>query len=336
MSIRVPSYNITLPENIDDIKARNLSNSQINAIRRWYGMTSPWVTETFQAGDEENPKSIPLPEWAEKIEGYRAEASLFRKDGYEMVVLMYVPKKSTMDTGFAKIVILNRDRLPAKFMPGIWNAMTSRSSGGKYTIDSDGRIKGMFGIPDREEIEDCIFSMTNYIGVFSMFPNETEVDVALNLSDAVSDVHRMMYEEGSIQEDISQMRQRIQELQERIAQRDKELNDLYEKAADAMNLLEKHGYPVDVNKENLGIEREECGRHSTDMYINFDGLIPVEFSKMKSAQMKSAHVMRKCDGGCSVQLSDGSSPKLGDVVVDANNGLRAIYAQNGEWNLLFN
>ena len=333
MSIRVPSYHITLPEN------DRLSDSQINAIRRWYGMSAPWVAETFREDDEEkNPKSIPLPDWAEKIEGYRAEASLFRKDGYEMVVLMYLPKKSTMDKGFAKIVILNRDRLPAKFMPGIWNAMTSRSSGGKYTIDSDGRVRGMFGIPDREEIEDCIYSMMNYIGVFSMFPKETEVDVALNLSDAVSDVHRMMYEEGSIQEDISSMRRHIQELQDRIAQRDKELNDIYEKAADAMNLLEKHGYPVDTTKDNLGIEKEECGRYN-GMYTSYnpgddtsyDGLIPVELSKMKSA-----HVMRKCDGGCSVQLSDGSSPKLGDVVVDANNGLRAIYAQNGEWNLLFN
>ena len=324
MSIRVPVYNIALPEN------DRLSDSQISALRRWYGMSAPWIAETFQAGEENNPKSIPLPDWAEKIEGYRAEASLFRKDGYEMVVLMYVPKKSTMDKGFAKIVILNRDRLPAKFMPGIWNAMTSRSSGGKYTIDSDGRVRGMFGIPDREEIEDCIFCMMNYIGVFSMFPKETEVDVAFNLSDAVSDVHRMMYEEGSIQEDISSMRRHIQELQERIAQRDKELNDIYEKAADAMNLLEKHGYPVDMTKDNLGIEKEECGRYN-GMYTNYDGLIPVELSKMKSA-----HVMRNCDGGCSVQLSDGSSPKLGDVVVDANNGQRPIYAQNGEWNLLFN
>ena len=306
MSIRFPASSITLPE------CGILSDSQINAIRRWYGMSAPWVAETFREDDDVNPKSIPLPEWAEKIEGYGAEASLFRKDGYEMVVLMYVPKKSTMDKGFAKIVILNRDRLPAKFMPGIWNAMTSRSSGGKYTIDSDGRVRGMFGIPDREEIEDCIYSMMNYIGVFSMFPKETEVDVALNLSDAVSDVRRMMYEEGSIQEDISSMRRHIQELQD--------------------------GYPVDTTKDNLGIEKEECGRYN-GMYTSYnpgddtsyDGLIPVELSKMKSA-----HVMRKCDGGCSVQLSDGSSPKLGDVVVDANNGLRAIYAQNGEWNLLFN
>ena len=231
-------------------------------------MSAPWVAETFRE-DEENPKNIPLPDWAEKIEGYKAEASLFHKDGYEMVVLMYVPKKSTMDKGFAKIVIMNRDRLPAKFMPGIWNAMTSRSSGGKYTIDSDGRVRGMFGIPDRDEIEDCIYTMMNYIGVFSMFPKETEVDVALNLSDAVSDVRRMMYEEGSIQEDISSMRRHIQELQERIAQRDKELNDIYEKAADAMNLLEKHGYLVDTTKDNLGIEKEECGRYN-GMYTSYN------------------------------------------------------------------
>lgn len=59
----------------------------------------------------------------------------------------------------------------------------------------------------------------------------------------------------------------IDELErQRISQKDKELNEIYEKAADAMNLIEEHGYKVDLSKENLGIEEEVCG----EMYCSSD------------------------------------------------------------------
>ena len=56
MSIRFPDYNITLPGNNEDINAGSLSDSQISAIRRWYGMSAPWVAETFRGEDDEEKK----------------------------------------------------------------------------------------------------------------------------------------------------------------------------------------------------------------------------------------------------------------------------------------
>lgn len=232
-----------------------LSDSQIKAIGRWYGLEPPEVIAEHIL--DESRKDIPLPDWAERIEGYEAKASRYYTFGYGLTVLTYVPKK-TLGLGFAKIVIMNKDGLPAKFMPGIWNAMAERSEGEEYHIDSDGRIRGKFGIPDKDELVGCISRMIAHIDTFKKFPNETDADVAKSLNDALHDVHRMTTEEKFIQSDISQMRQHIQELQERISQRDKELNEIYEKAADAMNLLEEHGYNVDLSKENLGIKEEEC------------------------------------------------------------------------------
>lgn len=257
MSIRKPSYQGVL--NASGV----LNDDQIKAIGRWYSSVLPYgISEGIL---DTNHKDIPLPAWAEQIEGYEAKASRYYTFGYELTVLTYVPKK-TLGLGFAKIVIMNKDGLPAKFMPGIWNAMVERSAGEEYHIDSDGRIRGKFGIPDKDELDRCISNMTALIDIFKKFPKETDVAVASSLNDALCDVQRMTFEEKSIQRDINQMRQRIQELQERISQRDKELNEIYEKAADAMNLIEDRGYKVDLSKENLGIEEEVCG----EMYCSSD------------------------------------------------------------------
>ena len=243
-----------------------LNDDQIKAIGRWYGSMLPYGIDE-QVLDERH-KDIPLPDWAERIEGYEAKARRYYAWGYELTVLTYVPTK-TLGLGFAKIVIMNKDGLPAKFMPGIWNAMAERSAGEEYHIDSDGRIRGKFGIPEKDELDRCISNMTAFVDTFKKFPNETDADVAKSLNDALYDVHRMTSEEKIIQGDIKQMRQHIQELQERISQRDKELNEIYEKAADAMNLLEEHGYKVDLSKENLGIKEEEC-EEMLSSYIPID------------------------------------------------------------------
>jgi hypothetical protein len=95
-----------------------------------------------------------------------------------------------------------------------------------------------------------------------------------------------------------------------------------------MNLLEEYGMNVDL-------DAPPESKNDNDEYYWFkdnDDSATTQDSGFLTP-MKYAYVMRNPHGGCSVQLSDGSSPKLGDIAVDANNGLRAVYA-NGGWNLL--
>ena len=231
---------------------------------------------------------------------------------------------------FAKVYAVDDSGNLFPQMDGIYNELNKREYGfNGFCVSVDGRITEAVvgGGPNQEHVNAAAHDTMAIYDRWKHFPAADNWELVVQLEEALNAVQRMQNEEkyGSIKQNIERLRDDIKRAQNDISQLEGSLTVIYEKAADGMNLLEENGVKVDLDAPS---ESE----NDNDEYYGFDD------STLRNSgfltPMKSAHVMRNPYGGCSVQLSDGSSPKLGDVAVDANNGLRALYTSNGVWSLL--
>ena len=278
---------------------------------------------------------VPPPEWVEKIGGYFVSSCIWHDSGRfgGCFVVEYVPNDRSVseDRGFVKIYASDYlNGTPFVQMKGIWKDLyeDEKTHSITYDIAEDGKIYNCLGgFPSDDDIRDAIYDIGSLYDDWKDFPNVQDWDTVCKLREAKMAVDDMRVEEkyGRGRNNIDNLRKKIKEIQTQIAEAEKNLNEMYEKAADGMNLLEEHGVEVDLDAPSESKNDNDEPYWFDDSALRNSGFL---------TPMKSAHVMRNPYGGCSVQLSDGSSPKLGDIAVDANNGLRAVYAQNGEWNLL--
>lgn len=282
---------------------------------------------------------IQPPSWIVCPNGYRIHSCRMHEwRGNHSIAVYFQSNPYELEFGhrydFAKVYAVDDSGNLFPQMDGIYIEMNKRDYGfNGFRVSIDGRITDVVlgGGPNQDHINAAADNIMAIYDRWKKFPTADNWELVVQLEEALYDVQRMKDEEkrGSIKQNIERLRDDIKRAQEEISKYEGSLTVIYEKAADGMNLLEENGVKVDLdapsenkndNDEYYWVKDNDNGATSRDSVFSFC--------------LKPAHVMRNCDGWCSVQLSDGSSPKLGDIAVDANNGLRAVYAPNGEWNLL--
>jgi hypothetical protein len=123
------------------------------------------------------------------------------------------------------------------------------------------------------------------------------------------------------------MRKKIKEAQEDIARVERNMNEMYEKAADGMNLLEQYGVKVNLDGEpEAPVEPKEVPPEG-------DFTIP-DPNDVQLSFVGAATIMRNASGGCLVEMDNHAIPRIGDIVIDPNNGLQAVYSMAGKWEIV--
>ena len=296
---------------------------------RTFGLGKPQVRRP--------PYDVSPPNWIVCPDGYRIQSCRMHEwRGNHSIAVYFQSNPYGLEFGrhndFAKVYVVDDSGNPFPQMDGIYKELYKRDYGfNGFRVSIDGKITEavMGGGPNQDHVNATADNIMAIYDRWKQFPTADNWELVVQLEEALNDVQRMQNEEkyGSIKQNIERLRNDIKRAQDDISKLEGSLTVIYEKAADGMNLLEENGVKVDLDAppEN---------KNDNDEYYGFDD------STLRNSgfltPMKSAHVMKNPYGGCSVQLSDGSSPKLGDIAVDANNGLRAVYTQNGEWNLLSN
>lgn len=280
------------------------------------------------------------PEWLEPIEGYHIAWCRKRDNGRFgdcLVVGYHVNDFCSGDpNGFAMVYVLEDKDVsswmekPFCQMKGIWKELyeDKRTHSVTYEITEDGRIyNDMMGFPSDDNIRDAIYDIGQMYDDWKDFPNAPDWDTVVKLHEARQAVDQMRVEtkHGWMQKDIEKYRKEIKEAQEEIARVERNLNEMYEKAADGMNLLEQYGVKVNLDEEpEARVEPKPPEGNFTipdpsDFHLNFVG---------------KATIMRNASGGCLVEMDNHAIPRIGDVVIDPNNGLQAVYSKVGEWEVV--
>lgn len=283
------------------------------------------------------PTDIVPPEWLEPIEGYHIAWCRKRDNGRfgDCLVVGYHSNDfgSSNPNGFAMVyVIEDKDGSPPWMekpfcrMKGIWRKIYEDKKT-FYKMSEDGRIySDMMCFPSDDNIRDAIYDISSMYDSWKMFPNAPDWDTVVKLHEAQQAVDSMRVEtkHGWMQKDIESMRKKIKETQEDIARVERNLNEMYEKAADGMNLLEQYGVKVNLDEEP--VESKEVPPEGdftipdpNDVHLNFVG---------------KATIMRNASGGCLVEMDNHAIPRIGDVVIDPNNGLQAVHSMAGKWEIV--
>lgn len=222
---------------------------------------------------------IEVPDWVDKDENMTIEA--FDLGGFYsgIVVVVYRPKH-TLGVGYAKAYLT--DAKTKKMFPqmkGIWketsqrmeaqklDAMYRPALGDQCKIGKDGKITSAFGIPSLVSLTSIVQEMIPIWNEWERFPKVKKWETICELRDAIDDVRRMRDEtrHKRIESEIEEMRAKIKDIQERISHAEKSLNTIYEKAADGMNLLEKHGVKVNLENDNDDILDSDYDPRYNDM-----------------------------------------------------------------------
>lgn len=302
MSIRKPTY----------------SNITATGISDWGGSagTSSW----FDKLTPDSNKNIPVPEWAEKFDGFSEEA-------YELetvprtIVVQYIPT-TTLGVGFTMIHLVDSKfggRVP--MMDSMYKVLHDAQhldiSGNEYTITEGGIIRGAFGCPNVGIISSVGASLRSIYHDWVDFPNETDYEMVKKLQQARMKVIDMNHQMKSkeIEKGIEKYRRNIQESQESIAKLEKELTSIYEEAADALNLLEEHG--VDISDSEKWQERELGEGFSIEYPFNLDDLtISYDSSKILNpnptgwAKVASSICANGISSPCRIVFSDDETAKI--------------------------
>jgi hypothetical protein len=258
MNIQIPTYS-------------NIAT--VTSPSDWGGLagTASWADKLTP----DNNKSIPVPEWVEKFEGFSEEA-------YELetvprtIVVQYVPT-TTLGVGFTMIHLVDSKfggRVPMmdSMYKVLHDAQQESILGNGYTITEGGIIRGAFGCPNIGIISSIGASLRDIYYEWVDFPNETDYEMVKKLQSAKMKVVAMNHQANSkeIEKGIEKYRRKIQEAQESIAKLEKELTGIYEEAADALNLLEEHG--VDVSESDKWDGRKLGEGFAVEFPFNLDDL----------------------------------------------------------------
>ena len=239
MNTRIPIYSIKTAPTYD-----------CGSVGTWSGQLTP-----------DDKKNIPVPEWAEKFDGFREEA-------YELgtnpraIVVQYIPT-TTLGVGFTMIHIVDSKfggRVP--MMDAMYKVLHDAphehalAVENEYTITEGGLIRGAFGCPSVGILSNIVSALISLYYEWVDFPDETDYEMVKKLQQARMKVIAMNQQVNSkdIEKRIEKQRRKIQDAQESIAELEKELTGIYEEAADSLNLLEEHG--VDVSESDKWDERK--------------------------------------------------------------------------------
>ena len=271
-------------------------------------------------------QDIQPPEWIECFPGYSLNSCKWRKCGAAgtVIVAKYVSVESC--SMFAKVYAVSSDlATPFPNMKGIWKTLhdlsEKRPTG--YSISEDGKVVSSDGFshPSDLEIDDVVYDTVGLYDNWKKFPQASTLEIVKQLMFSMECVDKMRHEEShkSIHNRIDMLRDRIKLLQKDIANSEKELNEIYENAADSLNLLEQYGVKEDLDEKPVEPKPPEGDftiPDSSDVQLNFVG---------------KATIMRNASGGYLVEMDNHAIPRIGDVVVDPNNGLSAVYSKAGKW-----
>ena len=271
-------------------------------------------------------QDIPPPEWIEWFPGYSLNSCKWRKceTSGTVIVAKYVSIESC--SMFAKVFAVSSDlAAPFSNMKGIWKTLydlsKNRSIG--YSISEDGRIVSDDGFshPSDLEIDKAVYDTIGLYDNWREFPKAPTLEIVKKLMSAMECVDKMRHEElhKSIHNTIDLFRGKIELFQKHIADSEKELNEIYENAADSLNLLEQYGVKVDLDEKPVEPKPPEG-----DFTIPDSGDVQLRF-------VGRATIMRNASGGYLVEMDNHAIPRIGDVVVDPNNGLSAVYSKAGKW-----
>ena len=235
---------------------------------------SHWTT-SFSAPrmyDDATPTRLDkVPEWVQPIEGFRPEVYSTPIHGQKCFIVNWHPV-STLGVGFTTIMVADKNGKPFAQMDALIKAVAAERNKlgagerqGKYRIDENGRISGMFGIIDACDFSSLMEEIFPYFMDWREFPNATEWELVKRLKNAMQDVRAMKREVRTkrIANEIERNRVDIKQLQDKIAELEKVQNELYEKAADAANLLEENGVKVDF-------EGDDNKKADMDGYLTID------------------------------------------------------------------
>ena len=288
------------------------------------------------------PYDVPPPRWVDDIEGYHIASCRWHEDVSfglgNCLVVGYHPNDfgNFEDMGFVKIWAIDEnphwkyEGTPFPQMKGIWKEIheDKKTHSVTYEMSEDGRVyNDMMGFPSDNNINDAIYDIGQMYDDWKDFPNAPDWDTVVKLHEARQAVDQMRVEtkHGWMQKDIEKYRKEIKEAQEEIARVERNLNEMYEKAADGMNLLEQYGVKVNLDEEpEARVEPKPPEGNFTipdpsDFHLNFVG---------------KATIMRNASGGCLVEMDNHAIPRIGDVVIDPNNGLQAVYSMAGKWEVV--
>ena len=211
---------------------------------------------------DENPQDIFYqellcpPKWIEQIPGCcinSCKVRRFRPVGDAVVVAKYVSVEHYR--AFVKIFALEDvEHPPFSSMNYIWQEMHRWSEENKtwYRISSDGWVVSHDGMspPTDNDIDKAVYDTITLYRRWRPFPQAPTFDILEKLHSAKSAVERMQNEEkhGNIKQNIERLRNDIKRTQDDIFKLEGSLTTIYEAAADGMNLLEKYGIEIDINK----------------------------------------------------------------------------------------
>lgn len=266
MNIHIPTYsNITTP----------VVWGSISTSPDWGSVgASSWSDKLTS----DNNKSVPVPEWVEKFDGFREEAYELGTNP-RVIVVQYLPT-TTLGVGFTKVHIVDSKfggRVP--MMDSMYRVLHDAPQEhalaveNEYTITEGGIIRGAFGCPNVGILSNITGMLISLYYEWVDFPNETDYEVVKKLQEARMKVIAMNHQVKSkdIEKSIEKQRRKIQDAQESIAELEKELTGIYEEAADSLNLLEEHG--VDVSESDKWDERKlDSGCFTIDYSCNPDDL----------------------------------------------------------------
>ena len=271
---------------------------------------------------------IQPPEWIEHFPGYSLNSCKWRVCGTSgtVIVVKYVSIESC--SMFAKVYAVSHGlAMPFPNMKGIWKTLhdlsEKRSTG--YSISEDGKVVSSDGFsrPSDLEIDKAVYDTVALYESWRKFPEAPTLEIVKKLMSAMESVDKMKHEEShkSIHNSIDLMRGKIKSIQKHIADSERKLNEIYENAADSLNLLEQYGVKVDLDEEQVESKKVPPEGDFTipdqsDVQLNFVG---------------KATIMRNDSGGYLVEMDNHAIPRIGDVVIDPNNGLSAVYSRAGRW-----
>lgn len=186
----------------------------------------------------------------------------YEEDSPMVVAVKYIPVFKSENHGFVVIYLMegelgNEDNLiPCTMMRDVWfrTAMDPRACSPSYILDSTGKMIGKDGaMPSEGDITECAYAMLRYYEKWYRFPFESDWDTVCELCQAQDNVTNLNREIRShrIKDSLEKMRKSIADLQCSISMMEEELNGLYEDAADGLNVLEEHGYKMEIEKEEL-------------------------------------------------------------------------------------
>ena len=192
-----------------------------------------------------------VPPWVPNPDGYERRIEVYRPRNMELgrktLIARFYPRHDPKAKGYAILFIMGN--LPIERMKDIWKAAVKHyrevdTSYNDFFMYPLGEIYGRGEMPTVKDLTEVMNLLTYIYDDWEKFPNTEDYETVRKLVQAEKDIDSLNreLEWHHIQKDIDDKVSRIKSLQESIAELEKSLNEKYEKGADAMNLLEEHGY----------------------------------------------------------------------------------------------